>query len=134
MPKSPQISDSEWLIMKALWARSPLTASEVCETLTDIDWKISTVKTLLARLVEKGALNYEPRGREYLYSPAIKEADAIRSETGSFIERIFGGSVAPMLAHFVEEHNLTDAQIAELRKVLDAAQKKSRHEKKGKKS
>lgn len=130
MAKTPQISDAEWLVMRALWAQSPMTATEVCEALgRENDWKVSTVKTLLGRLVDKGALEYLARGREYLYSPAVKEADAIRTEAGSFVDRIFGGAVAPMLAHFMEEHKLSTAEIAHLKAMLDAAHEKNNQKK-----
>jgi BlaI family penicillinase repressor len=122
----PSITEAEWQVMKVLWARSPLTAAQVCEALSGhTEWKLSTVKTLIGRLVEKAALSYVPRGREYLYSAAVGEADAVRSESGSFLTRCFDGAVAPMVAHFVEEHRLSESEIKELRALLDRASARS---------
>ena len=62
--------------MEVLWHKSPLTAAEVCERVCgERDWSLATVKTLLARLVQKGAVTAEADGRRYLYSPAIERAD-----------------------------------------------------------
>jgi len=121
-PPPPSITDAEWLVMKSLWARSPQTAAEIIAELSGpTGWKPQTIKTLIGRLAEKGAVAHEPRGREYLYSPAVPEADAVQAESGNFLTRIFGGAVAPMLAHFVEEHPLSNKEIARLRAILDRA-------------
>lgn len=118
----PSITEAEWQVMKVLWARAPMTAAALAEALSSsVDWKPTTVKTLVGRLVEKGAVSFVPRGREYLYSPQVAEADVVRSESGSFLTRCFDGEVAPMLAHFVQEHPLTSAEIAHLREILDQA-------------
>ncbi|MCX5691160.1 MAG: BlaI/MecI/CopY family transcriptional regulator [Planctomycetota bacterium] len=118
----PSITEAEWQVMKVLWASSPMTSAALAEALSStVDWKPTTIKTLVGRLVEKGAVSFVPRGREYLYSPQVAEADVVRSESGSFLTRCFDGSVAPMVAHFVQEHPLTSAEIARLREILDQA-------------
>jgi BlaI family penicillinase repressor len=125
MPNTPTITDAEWRVMNLLWERSPLTSGEICDALAlETGWKLSTVKTLLARLAEKGAIDHEPRGREYLYRPLVARTAAIRSETGKFLERFFGGAIAPMVAHFAEEHQMTDSELAALRAILDEASKR----------
>lgn len=123
-PGTPAITEAEWLVMKALWAAAPRTASDLVADLSGpTGWKPQTIKTLIARLVDKNAVKFVPRGREYLYSPAVAEAEAIRAESGSFLRRFFGGAVAPMLAHFVEEHPLSADEAARLRALLDRAAK-----------
>jgi BlaI family penicillinase repressor len=107
--------------MKILWAASdPIGAYDVVQELARTEeWQPETIKTLLNRLVKKGALGYKKYKNLYLYYPLVSEADCIRAESESFLERFFGGALEPMLAHFVEEHNLTPAQIRELKKILD---------------
>ena len=72
MPSIPRISDAEWAVMEVVWEDPPVTARKVHEALSDErDWTLRTVKTLLARLLDKGALRHEVDGKSYLYSPAI---------------------------------------------------------------
>ncbi|MEM6279393.1 MAG: BlaI/MecI/CopY family transcriptional regulator [Verrucomicrobiota bacterium] len=115
-----RISDSEWKVMEVAWKDSPVTAQEVTETLGKReDWKPQTVKTLLGRLVKKGALHYEPQGNRYLYTPALSREEAVAAETGSFLERISRGSLAPMLNHLVEsDRPLREEEIAAMRELL----------------
>ena len=116
----PKIADSEWRIMKILWKDSPKSAQEIIDALEgEVDWTPKTIKTLLNRLVTKGALGYEIDGRSYLYSPRISEAACKREETHSFINRVFDGAFKPMLASFLVDGKLTPEEIEELRKILD---------------
>ena len=121
MKQPPKISETEWEIMRIVWAQHPITAAEIIERLTAVDptWHPKTARTLLARLVEKKALDYEERGRAYVYEPLVSEAECIAAASGSFVERVFGGSLKPMLAHFIEQRRLSPEELAELRALLD---------------
>jgi len=123
MKSVPRISATEWEIMRILWACHPLTAGEIIGQLTtaDAEWHPKTVRTLLARLVQKKALGYEAHGRAYVYSPLVSERDCIATVSDSFLERVFDGSLKPMLAHFVSRQRLTDSELAELRHLLEKA-------------
>lgn len=121
MPKPPQISDAEWEVMNVLWEAAPRTASEVADQLCErMRWHPKTVKTLLGRLVRKGALRYREEGNRYLYRPAVSRQTYVQQESRSFLERVFGGEATPMLVHFVKHAELTDEDIEELRKILEA--------------
>ncbi len=105
---SARISDAEWQVMEALWERSPATAAQVVEALAaSTDWNPRTIKTMLNRLIKKRAIEFEAQGKSYLYRPAVSRDAAVRAQSRSFLKRVFGGDVAPMLAHFVEHHKLT---------------------------
>ena len=121
MELPPRISDTEWEIMKVLWQRSPLNSQEIIASLTSQDpsWHPITAKTLLNRLVKKKALAYEQSGRAYLYRPLVQEGDCVRAEAESFLQRVFGGSLQPMLAHFVEQNKLSPKELAELKRLLE---------------
>jgi BlaI family penicillinase repressor len=128
MARGLQISDAEWDVMEPIWAAGARTAADVIKQLrTTHDWNHSTIRTLLARLVEKGALAYDVDGSRYIYRAAVSRQRCVRQEGRSFLEKAFGGDVAALLAHFVEESSLDHDQIKQLRQLL--AQKKNSREK-----
>jgi len=105
--------------MKVLWKKYPLTSNEVVERLSgDANWHPNTIKTMLTRLVDKGALRYEKEGRERLFSPLRTEAECIQEESESFLKRVFAGAVRPMVAYFVKNQKLTPEDIRELEQIL----------------
>ena len=122
MKRTPKISDTEWEIMRVIWTHHPITAAGIIAQLTadDPSWHPKTARTLLARLVEKQALVYETRGRVHVYEPRVTEEQCVAAASGSFVERVFGGSLKPMLVHFIEQRRLTKQDLAELRALLDA--------------
>ena len=115
-----QISDAESLVMDVLWKRQPLSAEEVVASLSgQQDWQEATVKTLLNRLLNKGAISAEKDGRRYLYAPVLQREAWVQGESESLLERMFGGRVAPLVAHFSEQRKLSRKDIADLRKLLE---------------
>ncbi|ANY20458.1 Penicillinase repressor [Tsuneonella dongtanensis] len=116
---SERISDAEHAVMEALWDKSPLAAAEVCERVcASRDWTMPTVKTLLGRLVAKGAVATEPDGRRFLYSPLIERADYLGSESKRLVERLFGGRAAPLFAHLAESEALSEEDLLEIEAML----------------
>jgi len=119
-----QITKAELEIMKVLWAEPGLGASEVHAALSgENDWTSRTVKTLLARLVDKGALTTGQDGRRFLYQPAIQEGDYKTRAAKQFVDRMFSGRAAPLIAHLADGRGLTDEDIAELEKLLGELKK-----------
>lgn len=119
MKNIPKISDAELSVMKVLWERSPLTANGVVDLLTaETDWNHRTIRTLLARLVKKGALATEQQGREYLFSPIVSRDQVFQVERQTFIQRLYNGSVLPMLTAFLEEEELSEEEINKLKDIL----------------
>ena len=115
----PAISDAESAVMDVLWSESPLTAEQVVAALADRqDWREATIKTLLNRLLKKGAVKAEAEGRRYRYSPAVSRDDYVSAQSESLIGRLFNGRIAPLVAHFSEQQKLSRADIAELRALL----------------
>ena len=117
----PALSDSEWDVMNVLWsAQSPLAAADVVERLAAVrDWSPRTVKTLLNRLINKGALAYDLQGKRYLYRPRVSRDQCVRDETRSFLSRVFAGAPGPMLLQFVAQAKLTPDEIEALKRLLD---------------
>lgn len=150
----PQISDAEWEVMKVLWdeaeaatpntgapatpasasATEGLSATEIIARLTTEereggggkDWAPQTVKTLLSRLVSKGAAAYTAHGKSYRYRAAVTRDEVTRAESESFLSRIFGSKtgVSLMLAHLVEQNNLSQEEIDACKALLDKAEKR----------
>ena len=120
MKNTPSISDAEWDVMKVVWDHGPLTSGEVVKHLADEKhWKPRTVKTLLSRLVQKGAVASAEREGRVLYSAKVARDALARRETRSFLSRVFDGAVAPALVHFIQDADLSSRDIAELKKILD---------------
>jgi BlaI family penicillinase repressor len=116
----PHISDAEWEVMKVLWAKTPCTANEVIEALeVRTDWKPKTVRTLLNRLAQKQAISYSQDNRVYAYFPLVSEDECVKSETQSFLKRIYGGAFKPLLVNFLKEEQLSAEDIKELKNILD---------------
>jgi predicted transcriptional regulator len=114
-----RISDAEHAVMEVLWRESPLAAQDVADRIDpERDWSTRTVKTLLSRLLAKGALVHEEDGRRYLYRPAIARDDFVARESRRLLDRMFGGSVSPLVAHLAERDSLTDEDIAEIEALL----------------
>ena len=133
MKRIPKISDTEWEIMRVVWGHHPISAAEIVDRLmaADSSWHPKTARTLLARLVEKKALDYESHGRSYLYTPRVAEAECVAAASGSFVERVFGGALKPMLAHFIEQRRLTPEELEELRALLEAPRDQAPPRRKG---
>lgn len=114
------ISDAESTVMQVLWQRHPLGADEVVAALAEsTQWQEPTIKTLLNRLLNKGAVSAEKQGRRYLYAPVLQREQWLLGESTGMLERLFGGRVAPLVAHFSEHHQLSARDIADLRKLLE---------------
>jgi len=122
MKKTPRISEAEWEVMKVLWSTSPMTANEIVKTLSGkTHWKRETIRTLINRLVQKKAVGFEKKGRQYHYFPLVTEAECIKAEARTFLKRLGSGLIEPMLVAFVEEENLSGEKIARLRRILKEA-------------
>ncbi len=115
-----QISEAESVVMEALWRRSPQGADDVVAALAEAhEWQEATIKTLLNRLLNKGAVEAVKDGRRYLYSPVLKREDWLMRESKGLLDRLFGGRVAPLVAHFSEQRKLTKKDLADLKKLIE---------------
>ncbi|GAA0539652.1 BlaI/MecI/CopY family transcriptional regulator [Rheinheimera aquimaris] len=114
-----EISNAELKVMQILWQRQPLSANDVVAALADDkDWHEKTVKTLLNRLVGKGALGFDKDGRAYLYYPLIAEQDYQLQQSRSFVERLFAGRVAPLVAGFASQNKLNADDVEQLKQLI----------------
>jgi BlaI family transcriptional regulator, penicillinase repressor len=116
---SERISDAEHAVMEVLWTESPLAAQDVAGRLSEShNWTLATVKTLLSRLVSKGAVQSEADGRKFLYQPALARDIWVSGESKRLVDRLFGGRLGPLVAQFAEQASLTKADIDEIESLL----------------
>jgi BlaI family penicillinase repressor len=114
------ISDAEWQVMEVIWDRRSASAAEViAELLPQTGWQHRTVRTLLARLVEKGVLAAAADGKRYIYRPLLSRNKCVRSKSQSFLNKVFAGNSAELLVHFVTAANISPEEIENLKHLLD---------------
>jgi BlaI family penicillinase repressor len=122
-----KLTDTEWQIMNVLWERYPATARGIAERLPkEVDWAYTTIKTLLARLVEKGAVKENKKGNTSLYEPLLSRENARRSALKTLVNQAFDGAFGPLMHFLVEEQKLTESQKKELLKTLQKEQKEKK--------
>ncbi|MYN41094.1 BlaI/MecI/CopY family transcriptional regulator [Duganella sp. FT109W] len=114
-----QISDAESQVMEVLWSGSPRTAEDVVAALSDQQaWQVATIKTLLNRLLRKGAVRADKDGRRFLYSPLLTRDQWLVTESGSMVQRLFGGRIAPLVAHFGQHGKLSADDLEDLKRLV----------------
>ncbi len=129
-----QLSDAEWIVMNLIWDSQPTEASDVIAALgAENSWSDATVKTMLHRLVKKGALTTEQIGKKYRYTTAVRRTACVRKASRSFVDRVFGGDAAPALLHLVKTTKLSQDDLAQLRELLETKSNLKDTQKKGSK-
>ena len=114
-----QISIAESKVMEALWRAHPLSAEDIANGVAaEQNWSVSTVKSLLNRLMSKQAITAEKDGRRYLYSPVLSHDDYMTREGQGVLDRLFDGRVSALLTHFSRHEKLSGSDIAELKKLI----------------
>ncbi len=113
------VSDAEVEVLKELWGKSPLSAQELIDRLqrnSPIHEK--TVRTLISRLLKKGALGFHEQQRTYYYYPTIEKGDFYQSKTESFLEKFYDGELSPLVSFFSSRKKLKGKEVAELKKLI----------------
>ncbi len=125
MRELPQISEAEFEVMKVVWKYAPINTNEITEKLTQTtNWSPKTIQTLIKRLVSKKTLTYEKQSRVFVYTPLVKEDEYIRRESNTFLNRFYDGNIISMLASYIEDDKLSEAEIDTLRSLLSEKHKK----------
>lgn len=113
------LPDSELALMDLLWAKAPRTSEEMISQLGDArGWQPSTVKTLLARLVRRGAVRAEKDARRFQYWPLVQREQYLSQATRNFLDTLFGGQLAPLVAHLSQHRTLKPEERQALGKLL----------------
>lgn len=115
------ISEAESRVMEVLWQRAPQTSRTIVAALqVHRGWHEKTTRTLLNRLLGKDAVTVQKDGRCYLYSPKLHREDWRHKEARNFMDRVFSGNVAPLLAHLIRHEMIPAKAFVELRGLIDA--------------
>jgi len=113
------ISQAESVVMQVFWERGALASEDVVAALENHGkWQESTVKTLLNRLLKKGALRARKDNRRYIYSAVLKRDEWLSAESHGFVDRLFGGRVAPLVSYFSQQKKLSRKDVDELKKLI----------------
>ncbi len=120
-----RLPDSELEIMMIIWgAKEPVTSAYVSEKLKDKkEWKITSVLTFLARLVDKGFITSTREGKVNIYTAVIGEGEYLESESKSILEKLYGNSLTTFVSALYKSKAINDDDIAELRHFIDNAAK-----------
>ena len=113
------ISGAELEVMKVIWNRKrAVTSLDISEAFETKGWKKTTIGTFLTRLVEKGALSAEKRGKLYYYTPIISQKDYRMFQTKNLITSLYGGSIKDFAVSLFEEQSISDEELKELRAIF----------------
>jgi len=128
---SLQITAAEWDVMQAIWRRDGQLAGElIAEVQASRDWNHRTIRTLLARVVEKGAVGVRVEGSKHFYHALVTKEECVRSAAKSFSERFFAGDVKALLMHFVEHEPIAADELEDIRRMLLSKPKPSQRKRK----
>ena len=118
--KLPELSKTEWLLMKISWTQGKSTARQIYEeALKKKDWGYQTVKTMLDRIVNKGYLRREKLGPLCLYQPAVSRSEVVKKAIQIFADTVLDNTFAPLFVHLAKGKKLTDEEIASLKKLIE---------------
>jgi len=116
---SMPISEAESIVMQVFWERGALPSEDVVSALKSHGkWQESTVKTLLNRLLKKGALRARKDKRRYVYSPVLTRNEWLSRESHGFLDRLFGGRVVPLVSYFSQQRKLSKKDIEDLKRLI----------------
>lgn len=122
-----KLNDSEWTVMQAVWDSSPASARDVLDRVhAETDWAYTTVKTLLARLVEKGALHEEKQGKTSVYEPLVTRESARKAAVRSLLDKAFDGTFGSLVQHMAGSEKLGKKEREKLARMLAEVDRKER--------
>jgi predicted transcriptional regulator len=105
--------------MQVIWRKSAATTEDVIVALASREaWQAATVKTLLNRLLKKGAVDARKDGRRYVYLPVLTREQWLATESRGFLDRLFDGRIAPLVSHFSKQRKLSKKDIEELKRLV----------------
>lgn len=124
-PKKDVLTGQELQIMKVVWNKGTATVRDVYEELLK-HRKIAytTVMTMMGILEQKGRLTKTASDRAYVYSPAQPRGEVVANMVHDFVKRVFDGSAKPLLVHLVENKEISQEELDEIRKLLKDKRRK----------
>ncbi|CAB1246520.1 Beta-lactamase repressor BlaI [Ruminococcaceae bacterium BL-6] len=116
----PKITEAEWRVMEAVWKNDAIPTNEIVKQVKSVtDWKDNTIYTLLSRLAKKNLIRIDKAVSPNLCTPLVTQCECQRVERKAFLKKVYNGSLSLMLANILEEENLTEREIDQLKDILD---------------
>jgi predicted transcriptional regulator len=118
---TPPLANAELALMELLWVHGSLTARQIQDTLYGESDRSQhgTVQRLLQRLEDKELVKREKAGAANAFSACISREEYVGSQLKSFVDRLTGGSIAPLLLHLIDQKRLSRTELRRLREILD---------------
>ena len=128
-PANRSLTDHELAFMQIVWDRGEATVRDVYEELLE-HRKIAytTVMTTMKTLEQKGYLKAVLKDRAYIYRPARSRSEVVKKMVRDFVDRVFDGSAQPLVAHLVEQQQLSEADLAEIGRLVSDSRKAKKQE------
>lgn len=118
--KSAQPSNLEMQVLSVLWKHGPLTARAVLERMPDGKQRAyTTVLSVLQVMEKKGLVQHEEDGNRHIYAPRVKQKAVVKPLLSGLIKTLFGGRPTAAMQHLLDASEVTPADLAEMRKLLD---------------
>lgn len=115
------LGGTEMEVLRHVWALGRATVREVHERVeADRPLAYTTVMTVMKNLADKGLLAYEQDGTAYVYRAAVAPDEVRGGVLAGILDKVFGGSPAALVQSLVQQETLSDADRAEIRRLLDA--------------
>ena len=119
-PSKDPLTPAEWKVMRIVWRLKKAAARDVyTEAGERHDWSVSTVKTMLRRLVDKRYLTTTQVGNSFLYRPARSAIHSLKNAADSLLDHALEGTTGPLIAHMVEKGKLSEQELSDLRSLLE---------------
>ena len=125
MKRKRQLGDLQLAIMRVLWERGEAPAIEVHQALfEERGLAVTTIKTMLRKLDEYGCVEHRTSGRQFIYRPAVAEADVRKGMVGDLVRRLFAGDSAALVNHLVDSGEIDADDLDGLREVVSGKRKR----------
>lgn len=123
--KAVGLTNSEWHIMENLWEASPKTATQLIKAMEEeTGWAKSTTKTVLKRMEQKGYIAYREGEKAREYYAVLMRNEVVESETSSFLNRIYNGSLGLMVNTLVKKQDIPEEEVEELYQIIKEARER----------
>lgn len=115
------VTETEYELMKVLWkSDKPLSFGEILTAVSEKNWVRNTVGTMLSRLCDKGVVAYEKKGKFNLYYAVLPEEEYTKSETKSFLSKLYNGSIGNLVASLYQNKEISQSEMEALKKIIDS--------------
>jgi predicted transcriptional regulator len=119
VPRSHQLADLQYAIMRVLWKEGEASVARVHEVLgSDKERALTTIATMLVKMEKKGVVSHKTSGRQFLYRAKVSEEAVRRSMVGELTQRLFRGDAAALVSHLLEEEEIDPAELQRLKSLI----------------